>query len=141
MFKKITVVPAIVIVLVILFSSSAWCAYDMLLKITGIKSGSSLVSAEGKQSHRISILFYPAPGGANVNYPAFMVLATQICRAIPGALDVQADREKQTITILFIAPSAEEWINSLINELKAGLKEKRDINITAWEISDENRKK
>jgi hypothetical protein len=149
MLKKITRL-LITLLLVILLYSTAWCDYDSFVRITFLKSGSSLVSADGQQSYRISLRFYPITGkeanatdatadiAGGSSLPAFMVLAGQVCRAMPGALDVQVDKkEYRTLNILFVALSPREWIESLVKELTARLKERRDINIKGWEITNE----
>lgn len=149
MFKKITLL-LIAVVSAVFFYSVAWCDYNAFVRITFIKSGSSLVSTDGRQSYRISLRFYPITGKAvdatdepaNIaggnGFPAFMVFTGQVCRAMPGALDVQVDKkEDRTFSILFLAPSPREWIESLVNELTAKLKEQRNINIKGWEITNE----
>jgi len=150
MLKKTSAI-IIAMALSVLFFPPAWCAYDIFLKIIALKSDSALVSAEGRQSHRIGLSFYPLPPGINVtdianitaakktgtpidSYPAFLGLAGQICHAMPGALDVQVDKGNNTILILFTASSMREWIESLVKELKTKLKEQRNIDIGGWEI-------
>jgi len=150
MFQKIMRMVIITMALITLLYSTAWCAYEAFVRITFVKSESSLVSTDGRQSYRINLRFYllpskstnaadaPAVIASGSNFPAFMVLAGQICRAIPGALDVQVDKkENKTLGILFIASSPREWIESLVNELTAKLKEQRNINIKGWEITKE----
>ena len=150
MLKKIMRMVIIAMVLITFLYSVAWCAYESFVRITFVKSGSSFVSTNGRQSYRINLRFYLLPSKptnatdahavitSGSSFPAFMVLAGQICRALPGALDVQVDKkENKTLSILFIASSPREWIESLVNELTTKLKEQRNINIKGWEITNE----
>jgi hypothetical protein len=153
MFKKVMLL-LIAVSLVVLLYSMAWCEYDSFVRVTFVKSSSSLVSADGRQSHRIILRFYPITGKeataadspvgivGGSSLPAFMVFAGQVCRALPGALDVQIDKkEYRTLNILFVDPLPREWVASLVNELSAKLKEQRNINIKGWEITDDKKAK
>jgi hypothetical protein len=144
MLNKILFLVTIACTSLIFFYSLVFAENDMYLRITEVKGSSALVSPDGNRSYKIKIRFLPLPpkkSAGNKNdavlprdYPAFMNLATQICHALPGALNVDADKENKSIIVLFSASSREEWIASMVGEFTKKFKEQRKIDIVSWDI-------
>jgi hypothetical protein len=147
MLKKTSVFLVVVVLLSVLCCGRSFAQeYKMYLKLTEPKDTSNLVALDGSRSYKVKVRFVPLSSlqGEDANatlrvavgdYPAFMSLATQVCRGVPGALNINADKDARSVEILYVTSSRNDWINALVNELSVKLKEGRGINIVGWDLN------
>jgi hypothetical protein len=147
MLKKVITFLTVVVSVSLFYCGSGFAQeHKMYLKLTEPKDTSNLVALDGSRSYKVKVRFIPLSSsqGEDANatlrvavgeYPAFMSLATQACRGVPGVLNINADKDARSIEILYVTSSRNDWINALVGQLSVKLKEGRGINIVGWDLN------